>query len=316
MRETTLSPAAAAAAAGVSLTPSPLTRREQAYFHMAMLNHPNGYIEIRYRHEDRMRQTFFTDPADATAKALTLSDTTDVYLGVLPRLSESGGAAAVTTHSRVLWCDCDNEMAVERAMSFEHRPHFAVQSSPGRAHFYWLIQSLPTDLVAQANKRLAFHFGGDLRCTDPARILRVAGTQNWKRGEPVPVVLTWAKGFREYQSKTLVGHLPDPAAPKVKVPRNPTRRFDDPSKDALLSVRSPIYAERLTGREVSRTGMIQCPFHKGGQESTPSLHVGGPQDTLWHCFGCDEGGDIFTLAEKLWGESEFPKLVKRLQEIF
>jgi hypothetical protein len=283
---------------------------------LGVLNTPNGIIELRAKAKDGMDQRFFRSHSQAATAAFFAGEKTDVYVGVLPRIKNSGGADAITPVARTLWVDCDNEMAVERAMAWGHRAHFAVMSSPGRAHFYWLIRDLPTELVFRANQRLAFMLGGDLRCADPARILRVAGTNNFKRDEPVPCVLAGTADIPEYSTQDLVGDLRDPAPPKVKVPRHGGRKFDDPSKDALLSVRSTEYAERLTGREVNRAGMLQCPFHKGGQERTPSLHVGGPHDTLWFCHGCGDGGDIFTMAEKLWGVSEFPVLVKRLQEIF
>lgn len=50
-----------------------------------------------------------------------------------------------------------------------------------------------------------------------------------------------------------------------------------------------------------------CPFH---HESTPSLCV-NPRAQLWHCFGCDAGGDVFTFVQR-FENLTFPQAVQKL----
>jgi DNA primase len=51
----------------------------------------------------------------------------------------------------------------------------------------------------------------------------------------------------------------------------------------------------------------RCPFHK---DDTPSFMV-NPEKGLWHCFGCGEGGDIFSFLMKM-EKIEFLEAAKRL----
>ncbi len=60
-------------------------------------------------------------------------------------------------------------------------------------------------------------------------------------------------------------------------------------------------------RRSGRTFMAICPFH---EEKTPSMSVDRVRG-LYHCFGCGEGGDVFTFVEKTQGVN-FPEAMEIL----
>lgn len=70
-----------------------------------------------------------------------------------------------------------------------------------------------------------------------------------------------------------------------------------------------IIGERVPVKQKGRDFWCCCPFH---QEKTPSCKI-DPALQRWHCFGCGEGGDVFTFIQKS-EDLTFPEAVRRLAE--
>lgn len=292
---------------------SAIPQDDALHLQLAMIagNEPaGGLLECRYKVTDgrrRMGQSFH--PADRPREFVEtirrLGAGTDTYIGCAPRRTRNGGAAAI---ERVwcLWADLDTPDAAARLDGFAPAPSILVLSgSHANRHAYWqLSEPLAPAHAEIANRRLAQHLGADMASTDAARILRPAGTLNHKNDPPRPVQCVRLE-LDQYTAAEVVGDLADPPAP-ARAPRALSvvrARSDDP----LLLIPADEYVPALTGRPVTTGGYVQCPFHGGGQERTPSLRV---YDTTWTCYGCAPqpgagrehlGGSIYTLAALLSG---------------
>ncbi|MHB8492640.1 MAG: CHC2 zinc finger domain-containing protein, partial [Solirubrobacteraceae bacterium] len=177
-------------------------------------------------------------------------------------------------------------------------------------HAYWsLTDSLDPDALHDGNTRLAIALGADAGAVcSPATILRPAGTLNHKRSPARRVELLAYERRVRYEPTELVGALPAAQAPaRSYVATSP--RSDDP----LASVAPAVYFKALTGLTVPRSGKVPCPLHDDG---TPSCHVYPTAARGWYCYGCDRGGDAYTLAAALWGldpRTDFLTLRERLR---
>ncbi len=70
-----------------------------------------------------------------------------------------------------------------------------------------------------------------------------------------------------------------------------------------------LVSQYVTLQRAGRRMKARCPFH---EEKTPSFFV-DPATGLWKCFGCGEGGDVFSFLMKIEGLS-FPEAAERLAE--
>lgn len=253
-------------------------------------------VELRTRRGQGMRQSFHRAEAidEVVGEIVRGAVSVDVFVGVVPRARRGGGRRDLVERASVLWVDCDAPAAVAALRAFRPAPSIAVASGGrGRRHAYWLLaEPVAIDEVEHANRRLARELGADLTCSEPARILRPAGSVWHKSSPPVPVRLLHVDTNARHSLGDVVGRLGDVTVALVAVPARQRA-----GRDPLLAISPLEYVQRLSGDAVGHDGKMRCPFH---DDQTPSLHVFAEPERGWYCFGCGRGGSIYDFAALLW----------------
>lgn len=75
------------------------------------------------------------------------------------------------------WKSLKKEDLLEK---FPRKPHCIINTSPGHYHIYWAAEYVPLVQFKEAQQRLAQLYGGDEKVCNPARVMRLPGTKNWK----------------------------------------------------------------------------------------------------------------------------------------
>ncbi len=135
----------------------------------------------------------------------------------------------------------------------------------------------------------------DAVCRERARVLRLAGTRNFKTGRHARIV--FADLHRPpYRLDELVGELPDPRDwPIARKLRNGGPSFDDDDPYKRIPI-AEVY-EALTGHEAPGRGKVRCP-HRDHVNNYPSCSLGADS---FFCHACGAAGGNYQLASAVLG---------------
>lgn len=178
----------------------------------------DGVIELRTL--PKAASAFY--PADdiaAVTAYLRQQADQNCYWGVATRRDASSGSLANCLHLPALFVDLDDkhrpsaEVVALRA-AFPFKPSIIVNSGGGE-HWYWLLREPlnlqdPGDrtLAYDILRRLATYLSGDLPVAEPARILRVPSTSNWKYQPARIATARVLAADRRYNASELQDWLP------------------------------------------------------------------------------------------------------------
>ena len=177
-------------------TPAQLTAPQQTFL-TGLFGGTHGFIDLRAPKEKVQVFCRVGDEA-AIARFLTTHRWRDVYVGVAVRRDQTSGALVNCDTLTALFVDIDFKDIPEpdaraRLAAFPLLPSLVIASGNG-LHVYWLLTE-PLDLRTEAARvrvllrRLARRLGADRMAAEPARVLRMPDTYNYKYDPPRRVEL-------------------------------------------------------------------------------------------------------------------------------
>jgi hypothetical protein len=154
-------------------------------------HHHDGYNRIKLRKENKDRAIYFT-------------------VNLLDRAKDPGRhrTKKMVTAARAVFMDADDPQAAPLS-DFPLVPSLIVNSSPGKYHYYWLIDGMTDDLETWnlVQRGLIAKYNGDDNAKDLTRVLRLPG-YNHLKDPTAPFKVTAAGKGQRYSWGELVEAFP------------------------------------------------------------------------------------------------------------
>jgi putative DNA primase/helicase len=169
--------------------------------------------------------------------------------------------------------------------------NFIVESSPGNAHPYWLVDDLPLAQFEGVQRRIADRFGTDPSVTDLPRVLRLPGFYH-RKGEPFMVCMMQDNGGLPYTADKILAAFPP--LEKEGTSRQ-ARQLEISEADEILKALND--AGMVRSRRPDAGYNVACPFeaeHSSDSGQTETVYypanTGGFKTPAFKCMHahCDD----------------------------
>lgn len=210
----------------------------------------DGLVDLRALPVNRrtpVAQVFVTPgDVDALMKFVDEHPHDNHYFGVATRRDASSGALENCFELSTIFVDVDfnhtpEATARERLSEFPFPPSAVILSGHG-LHVYWVLREplnlqdpVECALAKSLLRRLAYILGADLQAAEPARVLRLPGTSNFKYTPPRQVLVDHLADEAElqYHASDFDELLPPEPAASAAPFRSPERILDGSRNDTL-----------------------------------------------------------------------------------
>lgn len=269
----------------------PATRSE---FFRALFSNCDGLIELRAL--PQIARCFVTlDESTIGREFIVTNGHQNLYVGVATRRDARSGELQNCQRLGALFADIDFKTTPENdaraRLSRSLLPPSAIVQSGGGLHVYYFLRepaALPDEAarVKGLLRRLALYLGGDLAAAEPARILRVPGTENY-RYEPSRLVrLERCDGTRRFNLDDFDGWLPSEPA----VDRAPAR-FAMPEQVLAGTRNATLYrlGRSLKARGLGSAAVLAALEQENREKCVPPLKETEVADIAEHVMTQPDG---------------------------